>query len=338
MFIRPLWTFVYHQPTNVAGVPNMRSVSTMSPTDSPRLIVVGGEALVDLIARPDGELRAVLGGGPYNTARTIGRLGGHVAFLGGISTDRFGCQLNDALARDGVSVSLVQRIDAPTTLAMAELDGSGAASYRFYFEGTAAPQLHQVVMPGAAQAIHLGTLGLVLEPMASVLDDAVAQLAGHALVMVDVNCRPSATADVAAYVERLHRLLASTDVVKISDDDFTFLAAHYQELATPEQLIEHGAKVVLLTRGSSGVDIVTADGAVHVAAEPVEVVDTIGAGDSFGGAFLAWWIRGGLGVTDLADSAKLQQAVALGCRVAAITCGRAGANPPRADEVKGWNE
>jgi fructokinase len=338
MFICPLWTFVCLQPTNVATVPNMRSVSITSPPDSLGLIVVAGEALVDLIARPDGELRAVLGGGPYNTARTIGRLGGQVAFLGGISTDRFGCRLHDALETDDVSLSLVQRTDAPTTLAMAELDDSGAASYRFYFEGTAAPALVEVSMPAEARAIHVGTLGLVLEPMASVLDDAVAQLAGRALVMVDVNCRPSATADVAAYVDRLHHLLATTDVVKISDDDFTFLASHDPQLGTPERVLQHGAKVVLLTRGASGVDIVTAAGTTHVAAEPVEVVDTIGAGDSFGGAFLAWWIRRGLGVADLADIAQLQQAVLLGCRVAAITCSRAGANPPRATEVKGWNQ
>jgi fructokinase len=316
----------------------MRPVSDASrPSDRP-LIVVGGEALVDLIARVDGGLRAVLGGGPYNTARTIGRLGGHVAFLGGISTDRFGTQLREALIAAHVSTELVQSTEAPTTLAMAELDERGAASYRFYFEGTAAPALEPIVAPRQLGALHVGTLGLVLEPMATVLEDLVRQVTGHTLVIVDVNCRPSATPDAARYLRRVRSVVSMADVVKVSDDDLSFLRASDAELGSADDLLRLGARVVLLTRGGDGVDVITSDGSRYVPAEPVEVVDTIGAGDSFGGGFLAWWARSGLGVADLGRIDAIEEAVTMACRVAAITCGREGADPPFAAEVAGWSQ
>ena len=94
-------------------------------------IVVAGEALIDLIVASDGRISAIPGGGPYNTARTIARLGGDVAFVGRLSSDRFGRTLRAALTADGVRLDLVSATDDPTTLAVAELDSHGTASYRF---------------------------------------------------------------------------------------------------------------------------------------------------------------------------------------------------------------
>ena len=141
-----------------------RGRCTVIPT-----VVVAGESLIDLIAHPDGRIDAVPGGGPFNTARTMARLGTEVAWLGRLSNDRLGTMLRQRLVADGVSDALFVATDDPTTLALAELDASGAASYRFYFEGTSAPGLEwpdaaRALTPGL-RALHVGTLGLVFTPI-----------------------------------------------------------------------------------------------------------------------------------------------------------------------------
>ena len=162
------------------------------------MIVVAGEALIDLIVRPDGQLVPVAGGGPYNTARAIGRLGLEVAWLGGLSRDHFGQVLQGGLVADGVSLALAQRTDLPTTLAVAELDGGGSATYRFYVEGTSAPAVAAEVLaaglPMSTRAVHVGTLGLVLEPMATTLEALVAELPDDVLLMVDPTAAPRSSA------------------------------------------------------------------------------------------------------------------------------------------------
>ncbi|MDH4142701.1 MAG: PfkB family carbohydrate kinase, partial [Chloroflexota bacterium] len=179
------------------------------------MIVVAGEALIDLILHPDGGLAFAPGGGPYNTARTIARLGLPVTFLGALSTDRFGRWLRDGLVRDGVDDTFAPATDAPTTLAVAELDTAGVATYRFYTEGTSAAAFGSSGWPAlsteSVTAIHVGTLGLVLEPSASAIEAVVARVPATALVMLDPNCRPSATADRKALVARIDRLLPRAD-------------------------------------------------------------------------------------------------------------------------------
>ena len=191
------------------------------------MIVVAGDALIDLIVRPDSQLVPVTGGGPYNTARAIGRLGLEVAWLGGLSRDRFGQMLQDGLVADGVSLALAQRTDLPTTLAVAEIDEAGSATYRFYVEGTSAPAVAAEVLaaglPMSTRAVHVGTLGLVLEPMATTLEALVAELPNDVLLMVDPNCRPSITRDPDGYRARIGRVFARADVVKVSIEDLAFL-------------------------------------------------------------------------------------------------------------------
>jgi fructokinase len=288
------------------------------------VIVVAGEALVDLV--PDGDvLRAHPGGGPFNVARTIGRLEQPVAFLGRVSRDRFGERHMAMLAEDGVDVSAVVRTEDPTTLAVAEVGTEGAATYRFYSQGTAAPGLTEVPPGGPPDALHVGTLGLALEPIATTLEALVA--GSPALVMVDPNCRPGAAGDEDAYRARLQRVIASADVVKVSDDDAAWLGVGARDL------LAAGPSAVLLTRGGDGAVAMTREGDVEVGAPPVDVVDTIGAGDAFGGAFLAWWRSRGLGREQLGDRTALWPAVEFACLVAARTCERAGAQPPRLSEL-----
>ena len=298
------------------------------------MIVVAGEALVDLVIDTDGAVTAKLGGGPYNVARTIGRLGGSVTFLGAISNDRFGCQLVAQLVADGVSVDAIARTDLPTTLAAAELNSHGAATYRFYLDGTAAPSLGAVPAVAATPiAVHLGTLGLVLEPMATTLLSSLQMLPTDTLVMVDPNCRAGVIADHAAYVCGVNLAYERADVVKVSNDDAEYLAPGSDPLAYARSLAQRGVSLILVTYGADGTWVVTADHEELVPTQPVVVADTIGAGDSFGGGFLAWWLGAGRGRGELADPVLAAQATAAAQEVAAMTCQRAGADPPRRAEL-----
>lgn len=301
------------------------------------MIVVGGEALVDLVIDPEGGVTAKLGGGPFNAARTIGRLGSHVAFLGALSRDRFGTLLHRQLVSDAVDDSLVQFTDLPTTLAAAELDEHGAATYRFYLSGTASPNLESAPLPSGVRILHVGTLGMVLEPMATVLEATIHGAADGVLVLLDPNCRPRVTSDRAGYLERLRRMLRRADVVKVSTDDLDFVAPD-DHAAGVWMLLDGGAVVVLHTDGGRSVHIHSAMGEVEVPVPSVQVADTIGAGDAFGGAFAAWWGQAGLGRRDLNDRDAVRAAVAAAVEVAAVSCTRVGAQPPRRAELGAkWN-
>lgn len=294
------------------------------------MIVVAGEALIDLVIDTDGAVLAKLGGGPYNVARTIGRLGGSVTFLGAISNDRFGCQLLAQLSADGVSAEAIVRTDRPTTLAAAELNAHGAATYRFYLDGTSAPSLAIVpALTSTPTAVHLGTLGLVLEPMASTLLGYLHALPADTLVMIDPNCRAGVIADRADYMRRVNLAYQRADVVKVSNDDTEYLAPGVDPLDYARSLVGHRVSLVLVTWGADGTWVVTADHEELVPTQAIVVTDTIGAGDSFGGGFLTWWLDAGLGRADLTDPTLAAQATAAAQEVAGITCQRAGADPPR---------
>jgi fructokinase len=296
------------------------------------MIVVGGEALVDLVIDADGAVTAKLGGGPFNAARTIGRLGSDVAFLGALSSDRFGSLLHRQLLADGVDDSLVQFTELPTTLAAAELDDHGAATYRFYITETAAPNLHLLPLPSGVSILHVGTLGMVLEPMATTLEALISTIDDEVLVLLDPNCRPRVTPDRVGYTSRLERMLRRADVVKVSTDDLDFITPD-DHAAGVRLLLDAGAQVVLHTDGGRSVHVHWRSDAIEVPVPPVEVVDTIGAGDAFGGAFAAWWDQAGLDRRDLDDHEAVRAAVAAAVEVAAISCSRVGAEPPSAAEL-----
>lgn len=293
------------------------------------LVVVAGEALVDLVPQADGALACLVGGGPFNTARAIGRLGQAAAFIGRVSCDRLGEQIAQGLAADGVALDPRLRTERPTSLAMAELDAAGAASYRFYFAGTSAEQLEPSlaleVLPERAAALYVGGLGLVLEPLASAVEALVERLAGTALVMVDANVRPAVIADMAAYRVRLQQIIARADVVKVSEEDLQLLWPGAPPREAARALLDQGPRLVLLTLGPEGAVALGGFGARAVAAPAVEVVDTIGAGDTFSGAWLSRWFALG---RPLYDAEAICEATAFGCRAAALSCTWRGASPP----------
>jgi fructokinase len=299
------------------------------------VIVVIGEALIDLLVRPDGGIEATVGGGPFNTARTIAGLGQDVAFAGRLSTDTFGRRLRERLARDGVDLGLIVETDDPTTLAVVESGTTGEAGYRFYLAGTSAPGLGMgtVEAIGRPAGLHVGTLGLVLEPIGSTVEAVVGRMSAETLVMADVNARPAATPDHAAWADRIERLLGRVDVLKASVDDLLFFRPGRDPIDTATTIVDAGRRIVLLTDGPGPVRIVTAGGTQTVEPPRVEVVDTVGAGDAFGGGFLAAWIGAGRGRADLADRDALLDATSFAVRVASITCTRPGADPPTASEL-----
>ncbi len=299
------------------------------------MIVVTGEALVDLVLAADGSIGAHPGGGPYNVARTIARLEQPVSYLGRVSEDAFGRRLRAELEADGVGLDAVVATDDPTTLALAELDAAGAATYRFYAAGTSAPGLRpeDVRLPEGVRAFYAGTLGLVFEPMASTLETVLGGMDADVLVAVDPNCRPAVIDDPDAYRARLGRFLARADVVKASEDDLAWLDPDAAPVDAARALLAAPGAVALVTLGGEGALVVGASGEVAVDAPAVEVVDTIGAGDAFMGAFLARWTGEGRGRGDLGDLDAVAEAAAFACRVAAVTCSRAGADPPRLSEL-----
>ena len=197
----------------------------------PAVIVVAGEALVDLVVTGDAVVAAP-GGAPYNVARGCARLGVRTALLAAISTDGFGARLAAGLAESGVGDELLQRTELPTTLAVAQLDAAGGASYRFYSEGTSTPAVSPHALPGDTAVLVTGGLGLVFEPMATTVESTVLAAPDDVLVLVDLNCRPAAVSDRTGYEARLARTLARADVVKASDEDLAWLR--------PERGAQHG--------------------------------------------------------------------------------------------------
>lgn len=301
-------------------------------------IVVGGEALIDLVPHAD-QLAAHPGGGPYNTARTLGRLEQDVHYLGCLSDDGFGARLRAQLEEDGVRLDTVVGTAKPTTLALAEVDAGGAATYRFYTDGTSAPALEPEAalasLPADVDFLHVGTLGLVMEPSATALRAVVERVADRALVMVDPNCRPTFIADRDAYRDGLRATLRHAHVVKVSGDDLEYLSPGAELTGAARDLLADGPAVALVTLGGDGALVVTADDEYTVSAPKVTVVDTIGAGDAFGGGFLAHWARAGLSRDALEDRDAVRAATTFACVVAARTCERAGASPPRLSDLDG---
>ena len=291
------------------------------------MITVIGEALIDLVIDGDGCPRPRPGGGPFNTARTIGRLGLAPAFLGRLSQDSFGRQLRTRLDQDGVTLAVPQLADAPTTLAVVDIDAAGAPRYRFYLAGTSSGALEYplltAALPEGMTALHAGTLALVMEPIATSIERLITtDLSAGTLVMIDPNCRPGAITDRSAYQARLARILRRADVVKVSMEDLSYLYPGVAARDAAAALLGQGPRLVLVTDGPRPAWAFLPGQEVTVKVPVVAVVDTIGAGDAFGGAFLAWWSVNELTKSDLQRSGPVRSALQAAAEVASVTCTR----------------
>ncbi len=301
-------------------------------------IAVLGENLVDLLVSRDGTVNAVIGGGPLNVARTIARLGTPAHFISGVSSDAFGALVREALRESAVHLALDEPRNEPTTLAVVELDPAGPR-YHFHLNDTAAFTVDAAALSLALgrvahwSAIYVGTLGLLVEPMASLGESVVTNAARDTLIMVDPNCRPSAVRDAAGYRARVARVCARADVVKVSTEDLDFLYPRLTHDEGVDQILGLGARCVILTDGPAPVRAMTARCQVSVTVAPTDVVDTVGAGDALVGGFLTWWTGHDLHRDELDDATTLAAAVTAATDVARLTCERAGAQPPWRGEV-----
>ncbi len=304
-------------------------------------VLVLGEALVDLIVTEEAAVPHI-GGGPLNTARALARLGVPTAFVGGVSTDVFGKRITAAMLADGVRIDTVVKTEAPTTMALVELNAAGAASYRFYFEGTSVAACTPERANSAIDAllasdedvcaVHVGTLGLVIEPAASASEAIVNRFAGSALIMIDPNIRQVVLGEIRdAYLARLFRVLPKADVVKVSDEDLAWIMPGVDLVEAAKSLVAKGSGAVLITRGGDGITVVCSEGVVDVPAPKAEVVDTVGAGDTFAAGVLSWWFDHEQ--PSLLMLANLVAATVRGAAAAAIVVARAGANPPTRAEL-----
>ncbi|WP_223773990.1 carbohydrate kinase [Streptomyces sp. 135] len=305
------------------------------------MIVVAGEALIDLVPQEaEGgaaaglpALAPRLGGGPYNTAVALGRLGSPVAFCSRVSRDVFGEALLDGLRAAGVDVSYVQRGPEPTTLAVASVGADGSAGYAFYVEGTAdrlfsAPDQ----LPDGVRAMSFGTCSLVLEPGASAYEELLRRAAARGVfTALDPNVRAGLFPDADAYRARFTSWLPSVTLLKLSQDDADWLGG------TPREWLTAGPSAVVVTHGGDGLSLYTRDGTeVRVPGVPVDVVDTIGAGDTVNAALLH-----GLAARDVLSAEALAAldedgwtaVLRFAARAAAVTCSRTGAEPPYMAEL-----
>ncbi|MEU7031221.1 carbohydrate kinase [Streptomyces sp. NPDC046275] len=294
------------------------------------MIVVAGESLIDLV--PDGApgpLAPLLprpGGGPYNTAVALGRLGADVAFCSRVSTDAFGEALMARLAGAGVATGLVQRGPEPTTLAVAAVGPDGSARYGFYVEGTA-DRFFELPerLPEGVRAVAFGTCSLALEPGASAYEALLRRSAREGLLtLLDPNVRPGLIPDAEAYRERFAGWLPDVSLLKLSEEDARWLGG------SPAGWLRAGPAAVVLTRGGAGLTVFTGEHEVSVPGVRVPVVDTIGAGDTVNAALLHGLAGRAPGALDRADWREL---LAFAARAAAVTCTRAGAEPPYAREL-----
>ncbi|GAB6920757.1 carbohydrate kinase [Rhodococcus erythropolis] len=295
-----------------------------------RSVVVCGEGLVDLV--PVGEnFSPKLGGGPFNVAIALGRLGSDVEFVSRLSTDAFGDRMIDSLAASNVGTTGVERGPEPTTLAVVNLAADGGARYSFYLEGTADRQFALPKLP-SARAFSFGTLSLVLEPGASAYEALLHE--AHArgrLTMVDPNIRPAVISDPDAYRRRFRSWLPAIDILKVSDDDAKWLGS-----VDGAEWLHEGVGAVLLTRGGDGLRLITEELDVSVPAPAVDVADTIGAGDTVHGALLAYLDRHDaldVAVVRGFSEADWSAALTFAARAAAVTVSRPGADPPWSREL-----
>jgi fructokinase len=303
------------------------------------VIVVGGEALVDLVD-DGGSRRAVAGGGPFNTAVALGRLDVPVAFAGAISRDAYGNILTQLLADAGVDTSLVRRSDLPTPQATVQRDGHGRNSYAFALAATAFTDVspeHLSILPDSAWAIHVGTLGLAIDPPAGSYEAMLEREAGNRLIILDPNVRAAIFGEANAYRRRFERLAQLADIVKLSDDDAAWIYPDVSAAEVPELILGFGPRLVALTCGASGAVARSRLAAVEVPAIRVRVVDTVGAGDSFGAALLAALIDEralGPAADRELEEGVLRKAVAYAVAASAVTCKRTGAVPPSRIEIE----
>jgi len=292
-------------------------------------IWVCGEVLIDIL--PSGP---VVGGGPANTAKALARLDYDVDFIDGISTDSFGVVARKELERDKVGLGLCLSSDKPTCTATVTVDAQGGAHYDFVIDDTATFDFNSQWLPDPERlkpsVLHIGTLATIIEPSASVLYDWAVSVGEFAPIVFDPNIRPSVMGDRQKYCQAVEKWVGISSIVKVSDDDIAWLYPDESLDEVARRWIAGGVSCVVITRGVHGLIGYTEHGIEEVDAVKAVVVDTVGAGDTVGAIVVEGVIKHSVaGLVGHTLNAVLHKAAV----AAAITCSRAGAQPPRTHEL-----
>jgi len=294
---------------------------------------VCGEVLIDLI--PDGvERKAVVGGGPANTAKALAKLGIETQFIDGISTDMYGQMALKQLHQNGVLLDYVKFSDKPTCLAIVSLNNAGGATYEFLIDGTATFDYTPDWLPDPVtlkpSLLHIGTLVTAIEPAASVLHKWASVVKNVAPIVFDPNIRPAVMADRAEYVRQVERWIGISSAVKVSDDDIYWLYPDKSIDDVANTWLSMGPELVVVTFGDKGLSGYRSGEKVSVEAKKVVVADTVGAGDTVGAILVEAIVEEGLAnLSGKLLISKLERAA----KAAAITVSRTGALPPSRDEI-----
>ena len=285
--------------------------------------------LIDIL--PTG---AVVGGGPANTAKALARLGYEVDFIDGISTDAYGVAARKELERDGVGLSLALSSDKPTCTATVTLDSKGSASYEFLIDGTATFDFNNSWLPDPEalkpSILHIGTLVTIVEPASTTLFNWAIKCAEFAPIVFDPNVRSSVVGDHEKYRLAVEKWVGISSVVKLSDDDISWLYPDESMDEVAKRWIAGGVSLVVITRGVKGIIGYTEDGYEEVDGAKITVVDTVGAGDTVGAVVVEGILKHSvIGLQGQVLNAVLHRAAI----AAGITVSRAGAQPPRLHEL-----
>jgi fructokinase len=301
-------------------------------------VLVVGEALVDIVERIDGGRAEHPGGSPANVALGLARLGRSARLLTRIGADPRGLAIRSHLESSGVSLLPGSVTDAVTSTATARIDEAGVASYVFDLDWDVPVDVDL----GNYRALHTGSIAAFLPPGGDAVVRLVEQAAGRVTVSYDPNARPRLMGDPGEARTRVERIVALADVVKVSDEDLGWLAPGEDAIQVAAGWLATGPAVVVVTLGGSGSVGLVRSGRVDVPAPAVEVVDTVGAGDSFMSGLLDHLAGAGLLGADRRQAlrqlgtAEVEAMLSHAARIAAITCSRAGANPPTRADLDAW--
>lgn len=307
------------------------------------MFVVCGEALFDVFAAGDTAtglaMEARIGGSPFNVALGLARLGQPVAFCGGLGQGFLGDRLRRALADEGIDTVCAPTLPAPTTLSLVGVDARGVPSYAFYGEAGADRRLPRSVLdavPANARAFHFGSYAMVVGETAATQRALVERESGRSLIAYDPNVRLNVEPSLDVWRDALAWMAARTHVLKVSDEDLALLYPGEPADTLARQWLAEGVRLVVVTRGGEGAEAWAEGVHARVPTETVNVVDTVGAGDTFQAALLTWLAEAGrLSPAGVArwTRVEIDGALRFAARAAAITCSRRGADLPRRAEL-----
>jgi fructokinase len=301
-------------------------------------IICIGEALIDFKSQTTGfplEYTGFPGGSPYNVAIAAARLGARVGFAGQISTDLFGISLLEYLEDNAVNTDFVTRAETPSTLGFVD-ERPNSVRWTFNNLGTADTQYNpqpRPILPLETRFIAFGSISLLQEPSASSITEIITDHQNRATIVFDPNCRPSLLQNPKAYRIKLKTWLGLTQILKLSSDDLIWLKPNLSLQAAAEQFLRQGCEVVIVTQGAQGATLFSQKflTGIWVAAPVVDVIDTVGAGDTFtAGLMVALLARPNY--TDF-DHATWLEVLSFATKAAVLNCTRAGANPPTLAEL-----